>query len=812
MKSIQLFVILILLCESIFSQYDDTENRQLWLITAKISTTKTHQRDTSSTFDAGGHAWSKESHQSAQTSASGQITAVVENQAENPDLEFLYTSDAGEPLSFSVTGKGTYNSSSKHRETIDGKVVDEDIRSDNVSGSARPEASIHFQYSGEYKSASASIDIKAVGSYSGKMFDGEWKDYGGDYDDYNIWCSGGCDLGSDRNCNINKTANGYSASWKSSESKKRSTASGPEFTTEEHTLEITIVPYKESDKPAITLAGCKNIGVGETGTVTATAKPEGGSYKFWVEPGDILSVTSDGSATATVNGVMPGEGVLMVEYTTPDGKTAQTSMEASCVSIESYNGGEEIPQIALYDVDGNKKSGILTISVTGQPGNAAELVKFEPANPGILSAVGIGNKVTLQGIVEGSTMLQAKSECGAAVGPAVEVEVVKCDDETIATIERIKEAALENLEEATEELQSYAGSPEFEKARDELVSSTIELLAKAGLTIIANGKTSGAVKVTAEIADKGSALSEIIASSNPEELKNNIGKTASGESFEKIVKNQFGEVVEGLWGKSLSAAIGVLEVQQAAEKFGNNIGEILKHEEVMKSVVENYEKAHRDLKRITYREQQCNSQTEESEDEDIELADLTPIPGEQTPSTNPTPTIEQPTEQEPQNDQPTDETPATDDEVLVDPEPPTIPPKQVGLPYEPEECGCNSSQNLTVKSTDFAKLGGGIKNLGECVEDFRSTSLTDYQNALQELSSLSGSLSELLKTDAEAFLVKAIESKPQLDELVIKVKAYETAGEDFLNTLVKCPESVTTGMEIFQSAETITIESIDTNY
>jgi len=102
---------------------------------------------------------------------------------------------------------------------------------------------------------------------------------------------------------------------------------------------------------------------------------------------------------------------------------------------------------------------------------------------------------------------------------------------------------MKNLVEATENLQKTAGSKEFEKARDELVSSTIELLAKAGLIIITSGKAkvsmnpnidSKVVNVAIEIADKGAALSDLIASSNTEEFKNNPGKTASGESVEKI--------------------------------------------------------------------------------------------------------------------------------------------------------------------------------------------------------------------------------------------------------------------------------------
>lgn len=816
MKVCSCLILLFLFSFSRNSFAQDSDDRQLWLITARISHQSSYQRDTVSSFMAGSKKWEKEFHQSARETSGGTITAVVENQAENPATGFLYHSDAGDPVSLTVTGNGSNSQSSNSRETIDGTLISANIRTDNVSGTARPGASVYFEYSDETKSFGVSLNIKAVGSYNGRMYSGglnfgEWKDYGGDYDDYNLSCSGSGDALADKNCKITKTGKGYQASWKESENKKRHTANGPEFTTSETTVEITVMPYKESDKPVVTIDGCKDLGVNGTGTVTATAKPTGGSFRFWVEPSDLITVSAS-DASATLTGQTPGRGVLMVEYTTPDGKSAQTSAEASCVSIESYNGGEAIPQIALFDVDGKKKSGILTVPVNGQPENAGELVKFEPANPGVLSAVGVGNEVTLQGIVPGKTSVQAKTKCGTETGPAVEVEVVNCDDETIATLERMHKAAMENLADATNELQKVVGSPEFEKARDELVSSTVELLAKAGLTIITSGKTSGAVKVAAEIADKGSALSEIIASSNPEELKNNMGKTAAGESFEQIVKNQFGEVVEGLWGKSLSAAIGVAEVQQAAQKFGDNIGEILKHEEVMKGVAENYEKAMRDLDRITKRLNMCKGETEQPQTNEQPKSDQTPKPSDPKPPKEPTPKPEPtPGEQPNPTEPPTDE-PIADDEVIGDPEPPAIPPKQVGLPYEPSDCGCDESKELTVKSADFSTMGVGMKNLGGCVEDFRTTSLTDYQNALQELSSLTDSLSTTLKVDATAFLVKAKESKPRLDKIVTRVKSYDKAGAEFLKTMDKCPESVTTGMEIFQSVEKITVDSIKTDY
>lgn len=817
MKTCMFFSFLGLLFFSKNLVAQDTENRQLWMITARISHQSSFHRDTVNSFMAGEKKWTKEFHQVSQESSSGTIIAVVENQSENPGSGFLYHTDAGDPVSITVTGNGSKSESSNSQETIDGILISADNRTDNVSGTALPGASLYFEYSNETKSFEANMGIKAVGSYQGRMYSGgqgfgEWKDYGSDIKDYNLSCGGGGDALTDKNSKMTKTGKGFQASWKESESKKHQTPNGPAYTNSETTVEITVEPYKESDKPEVTLLGCSELEVGGQSMVAAMGKPGGGTFRFWAEPSAMMTVETDGSS-ANLTGAAAGKGTLFVEYTTPDGKTAQSSRAASCVKVESYNGGQSIPQIALYDIDGKKLPGIKTVPVEAQPENASELVKFVPADPGVLTAVGVGSEVTLQALRTGITTLQAKTNCDEPTGPAVEVEVVNCDDETIATLERMKKAALENLIEATENLQKTAGSKEFEKARDELVSSTRDLLAKAALTIVANGKSpTTAIKVAAEIADKGAALSEMFASSNMEELKDNIGKTASGESFEQIVEKQFGEKVGDLWGKSLSAAIGVAEVQQAAKKFGDNIGEILKHEDVMEGLADNYEQAMRNFDRITKRLNVCKGETQQPPSKEQPKTDPTPKPKDPTPPKEPTPKPEPTKGEQPNPTEPTPAEPTADDEVIGDPEPPVVPPKQVGLPYEPADCGCDNTKDLTVKSADFAAMGTGIKNLGKCVDDFKKTPLNDYLLALQEISALTDTLSASLKTNAEAFLVKAKESKPRLDDLVGRVKTFDKAGTEFLGKMDKCPESVTAGMEIFKSVEKITVESIKTNY
>jgi outer membrane biosynthesis protein TonB len=788
-KSTVIFALLMLSLAS-FAQ-----DSGLWLISARISHSSTMNKDTLIRTEAGNHLWEVERHAVSRTMTRGDITAVIENQAEDPTSEFMYHSDAGEPVSLTVSGEGSHSESSKYVETIDGKMISADQREINVSGSALPEASLMFYYSPDSKDAYASIGIRAKGSDRGRRFFEEWKDYGGDLDDYSLSCSAGCAASGDRSCNITKTSTGYQATWKFSEIKQIHTVYGTEFITTESTLSLTIASYKEPDKPEVNLYGCSELGMEEQGEIMASGKPEGGKFRFWVEPGSLLEVQSDESS-AIVTGSTPGKGTLYVEYTTPAGKTNTTSQPASCVKIENYNGGQAVPQIPLYDLAGKKLPGVLKVSLSAQPSNVEELVDFVPADKSVLSAVGLSGAVELTGLKEGKTTLKATTNCGHQTGPTVEVEVVNCDDETIVRLEKQRQTATENLQNATKELQKLAGSKEFEKARDDLVASTIDLLAKTGLTIISGGKpTSKVVKTAAEIADVAAGLSDMLASGSHEELYINGVKAAAGK----------------IWGEAASTLVGLGEVAAAADRFYENIGEIQLHEEAMKSALESYEKAIKALEDVVKRQQICKRDKTQPQKTEEPKADPTPEPTKPTPPKEPKPRTDTPPAKEKPTEEPTTPEPG-DEEPPISPPPPTSEPRQVGLPYSPEECGCDKTKSISVNSADFSTLQSGIKNIGDCVENFNKTSVNDYAKTLSELSGLTDSLKVAADGDPEIFRVKATKAKPQLDSLIKQTKSYDEAGKTFLKQFEKCPESVTTGMEVLKSALTVTVDSVTTKY
>lgn len=563
---------------------------------------------------------------------------------------------------------------------------------------------------------------------------------------------------------------------------------------DEHITVKLSVKMTVSSSAEVTLEGCSEFGAGENGKVTATGKPDGGTYEFRVEPSDLMSVDANG-ASAELTGSRPGRGTLYVEYTAPDGATAEASKPASTVLINDYNGGEAIPQIPLYDINGKKMSGNLTIPYSSEPDEAYELVDFVSGNPSIFSVAASADNLDLQGLKPGKATLEARDNCGSTTGPTVEVEVVNCNDETIARLEKQRQAATENLQIATKELQSIAGSKEFEKARDDLVGSTIDLLAKVGLTIISGGKTTGAVKTAAEIADVGAGLSDMLASGSHEEFFVNGVKAAAGK----------------IWGETVSTLIGLTEVAQAADRFYENIGEIKLHENALKSALESYEKALKALEDVVRRQEICKGDKTQPQQQEEPKADQTPEPTKPTPPPEPKPKTDTPPAKEQPTEEPTTPEPG-DEEPPVPPTTPTGETRQVGLPYSPEECGCEELKSIGLSSAGFSALQAGIKNLGDCVEKFNSISVTDYSSTLKELAALADTLKAAADEDPAIFGVKAKEAKPQLDSLIERTKSYGEAGKTFLKEFEKCPESVSAGMDVLKSAMTVTVDSIKTKY
>ena len=772
------------------------------------------QRDTLITFMAGNKKWDKEKHTIVKTVSSGVISAVIENQAEIPDREFVFDSDYAEQVNLTVTGQGSHSESSNYVETIDGTMVDADTRDINVSGADLPKTSVQFYYSDDSKSVSISTGINAKGSDKGRMFDDEWKDYGGDIDQYYISCVGGCDISSDKNCKITKTGSGYQATWKSNENTKRHSVDGTAFITRETTLNVTISPYKEPDKPEVSLYGCSDLGAEEQRDVMASGKPEGGKYRFWVEPDNLLKVESDGESSAMLTGATPGKGMLYVEYTSPEGKTNTASQPASCVKIENYNGGQAIPQIALFDVDGEKLPGVLKIPVSAQPSNIEELVDFVPADKTVLSAVGLSREVELTGYRDGKTTLQAKTNCGDDAGPAVLVEVVNCSDETKAKLAEEMRIAKEAQQQAYKEIANILGSEDFARAADRIAESTGNLAIKMGGAIIGSlsgGKADAGVRTAAKIYGVGSNLLDF------------VNGLAAGENM-ATASNMAQMIVELGGTDNQQAVASAIETIQAAYEFGEDLGSLISTDRQLKEAVKWAEHWNKYIEDVVRRQRICRDSDEEPKGTEQPPKDpkakeqppKDPVPPKTDPEKpTPQPDKPKPKTDEPPVDDPTGDDPTGDDpgDTEIPPVPPKGEPKPIGLPFAPsEDCGCKSSKDLIGNESGLSDLESGLTNLGKCVEDFSTGPLTDYVNTLKGWKEVSSTLDNAIKAGPEELKKVAGEAAPRIKLLLGDTKSFDEAGRVFYENFKSCPESTSSGVVLMKSAFNVTVDSITTKY
>jgi hypothetical protein len=543
----------------------------------------------------------------------------------------------------------------------------------------------------------------------------------------------------------------------------------------------------------VTLDGCSELGEGVEGRMTATGRPEGGSYHFWAEPEEILSIEANG-ASAALRGVSPGRGTLYVEYTSPEGKTAQASRPAACVKVESFNGGEPIPQISLFDGNGKRVPGIRTIPVMVKPADAADRLEYVHADPAVLTAVNLGDSIQLQGVREGKTTLQARIKCSGMLGPVVTVEVVPCDEETIAKLAEESRIATEAQKAAEKDFMDALGSKEFEEASDKIADSTGNLLIKTGGLII--GTLGGA----------GGASKAAQTASGIYGVGSNLLDTLKGGDTLSQVSNVSQMIVE-LGGSAMQQAIsGTIETLQAATEFGKHLGSLMSTADRMAAAAKWHEHWGRVIEDIVRRQKICRKGTGEPPRQGEPPAEPkppktdpkkpTPKPTEPTPETEPPPGQEPPAQEPPGGEPPSDEPP-------ISPPPPTSPPRQVGLPYDPGNCGCDKTQGIGTSQAGLSTLQSGLARLGECVETFRSDALTDYLQTLKEWSAVSTKLGAASKAGGAELMSTAKQMIPDIQSLLTRTKSFDEAGRAFYEGFKTCPKSMEAGMSVLKSSNEI---------
>lgn len=591
-------------------------------------------------------------------------------------------------------------------------------------------------------------------------------------------------------------------------------------------LTITVavkMEIPELEKPEVTLYGCSELGTGEQIDVSASGKPEGGKFRFWVEPGNLFTIQPDGESSAILTGATPGKGTLYVEYTTSDGQTAKDTQQAAYLKVDSYNGGEELPQIALYNIEGKKTNGVLTVPVEMEPAASADLLRFEVASPDILSATGVADNVLLQGIRTGKTTVQAKTPCGKVVGPSVDAEVVYCDDETKAKLAEEARIAAEIIKEQLKELEDIINSEEYKKASGRILESSANLALKTSGLIF--GMAAGvpgadqAVQATGKVFGSGSALLDLFRSGSLDEARMNTVKLGI-ELFDAAI---------------LGVVSGAEETYKAAQDFGEDLGVIEGATYRMSNAQQWIEHWSRYIDDLIRRQKLCESGTGQAGGQGEPSQEPVQKPAEPGTGTVNQPAGgagaeepggRQPSAEEPAAGEPTGEVPPDEGEPggqpggekapgeggEISPPPPTTETGQVGLPYTPGECGCNNTKSMKPDSEVFATLQVGMQNLNKCVDDFQNGPLTSYVKTLEEWQTVTSELTTALGKDQKSIETAVLNAIPRMETLLQQTQSFDIAGQEFIKDFEKCPSSSSSWMDILKTALTVTVDSVKTKY
>jgi hypothetical protein len=458
-------------------------------------------------------------------------------------------------------------------------------------------------------------------------------------------------------------------------------------------------PKKPRDSD-VTLDGCTKLGLGQQATVTAKGRPAGGSYRFWAEPSSPLSVTGQGS-TATVRGSEPGKGTLYVQYTAPNGKNSQASQSATSLLIESINGGQPIPEIDLYDEMGKSKAATLTVPVSVKPAEAGDEVVYKPANPAVLTAVGQGDTVLLQGVHEGKTTIQGTTQCSGGTGPVVTVKVVRCSKETLERMHEKEKIVEERLKEGLQEAQELVNEKELKEAEGEVWKHGAGALAQTAEVI-----TAGA-GLFSHLGQAGEALERMLTAAN-----------AGLEGWESIQQGLDGAMKDTMMSAFSGGYAAAYRLAHAWELYGKDLVRIGITSDRLSDLAERNAKGIRELDDLQKRRKSvCGDSETVPPTQPTEPGKQPPKPPSKPPQTRgqSKPPSEQPV------DQPSSQ-PSADEPPAEPPVPPTTTPTtRTGGFMMPQGCDCSSTDTGQWNNTaaGFKAMGAGLKASANCAQTFQ---------------------------------------------------------------------------------------------
>jgi hypothetical protein len=339
--------------------------------------------------------------------------------------------------------------------------------------------------------------------------------------------------------------------------------------------------YKSGpEDPEVAFDACLHLAKDETKEVIAQGSPADGEYQFTSNPGDVLAITNQQGATATIHGKTPGKGEVTVDYIFK-GKTVSATIAGSLVELISINNGNEIPKLGIYDVEGKKIQTYYSFPLLLNPTDG--FVQMTLTKDTIASVTNTSSNIQIQPVKTGKTLMQAKTLCGSNIGEPIALEIARCDDEVMEQLRTKKEEYKQRTDAIVKRITGLTGDSEFQRAADQISETTQNMAIKTGESII-NTLSFGEAQQVKFAAQKGIHLSQqVVVNAQRLEVAGNLWDSynAVGDATKAFsdpndtkAQLQFYLGTAVLVAQNQAIALGKTygEAYLAAEKFGQDLG------------------------------------------------------------------------------------------------------------------------------------------------------------------------------------------------------------------------------------------------
>jgi hypothetical protein len=416
--------------------------------------------------------------------------------------------------------------------------------------------------------------------------------------------------------------------------------------------------YKSgAEDPEVSLNACLHLAKNEVRDIVAQGKPADGAYQFTSAPADVLAIASQNKNNAQIQGKTPGNGEVTVDYSV-NGKTASATIAGSVVELVSINNGTAIPKLGIYDTEGNKIQTLYAFPLSLNPTDG--FVQMTLANDTIANVINTANRIQIQPIKTGKTLLQAKTLCDSNIGEPVALEIVRCDDEVQQRLRTKKAEFEQRIDAIVKRITGLTGDDEFQRAATEIADTTKEMAVKTGESII-NTLSFGEAQQAKFAAQKGIQLSRTVVVNNQRlEVAGTLWDSYNAVSDAQTAFSNPGDMAAQaklylgtavLVAQNQAIALGKTygEAYLAAEKFGKHLGILAGVADQLAQLEPQHSKLIKDYiqisDRLTYCENTPPAKEElppQQDESGIDIEDFPPeeIPVEEEPEDMPEPEAE----------------------------------------------------------------------------------------------------------------------------------------------------------------------------